>query len=327
MTDDLDVAVECAHSDVQDIFRANAGDAAGACRQARDRLAAIPEFDPEDPGRWQAAAALTADLRLLLGFLAETAVPSGEPAGFRALVLAVLRYLYLAQQDGLGLLLAEEIHRRWTAELDRAHPDRIIAVERYAACLVRHDLEAALPLFEEAFEAWSRSCGPQDPRALKAATNLCLGLNRVKRYQEAQRLGEDTVQLCRRVLGEDSAVTLNAANRFADSQYGLGEHRTALSSYRDVHARYVRMYSADHLTTLAVAEQVAIALAQVGDIEAARVANEDVLRRYERLLAAKDTSPREDSRVKRTRDRLSTNLRALGRDEEAAAVYGPLPDF
>jgi tetratricopeptide (TPR) repeat protein len=327
MTGDLAVAVESAHSDVQDIFRANAGDLAGACRQARDRLAAIPEFDPEDPALWPAAAALTADLRLLLGFLAETTVPSGEPAGFRALVLAVLRYLYLAEQHQLGLLLAEEIHRRWTAELDPAQPDRIIAVERHAACLVPTDLDAALPLFEEAFESWSRNYGPADARALKAAANLCLGLNRVRRYQEALRLGEDTVRRCRRELGEDSAVTLNAANRFADSLCGLGDHRTALSAYRDIHERYTRKHSADHLTTLSVAEQVAISLAEVGDLEAARVANEDVLRRYERVLATRETFPREDSRIRRSRDRLSANLRALGRDEEAAAVYGTFPDF
>lgn len=327
MTDEIDEAVECAHRDVQDIFRANPGDAALACRQARDRFAEIRGFDPEDHRSWPAGTTLSADLRVLLGFLGETAVPSVEPQGFRALVLAVLRYLYVAQEIRLGSAMAEEIHRRWTTELGNDHPDRITAVERYAACLLPNDHEAALRLFEEALELWSRIHGPEHHRTLNATANLCACLNQVEDYHAALRLSQRTVQACRRALGEDSDVTLRATSQFATSLLGLGEHRTALSAYRDVHERCVRKYSADHLITLEAAENVASTLDKMGDIEAARNVNEDILRRYERLLGTKDAFIDKETRIGRTRDRLSANLRALGLEHEARAVYGPVPDF
>jgi tetratricopeptide (TPR) repeat protein len=326
VTDKIHEAIERAHQELQDVFRANISNVAGACGQARDRLAAIRGFDPEDASSWQAAATLAADLRVLLGFLAETAMPSSEPPEFRALVLAVLRYLYLAEEIRLGSAMAEGIQQRWTTELGRDHPDRITSVERHAACLAEDGGEAALHLFEEAWKLRSRIHGAEHQHTLSAATNLCACLNRFGEYHAALRLSQDTVQTCRRILGEDSDVTLHATARFAESLLGLDEHRTALSVYRDVHERYVRKYSADNLTSLAAAEGVAFALDKAGDIEAARKVNEDILRRYERLLGTKDPFLDGKSRIGRTRDRLSANLRALGHDE-ARAVYGPVPDF
>lgn len=55
--------------------------------------------------------------------------------------------------------------------------------------------------------------------------------------------------------------------------------------------------------------------------------NEDILRHYELLVGTKDPFIDKNSRIGRVRDRLSANLRALDRDEQARAVYGQVPDF
>jgi tetratricopeptide (TPR) repeat protein len=327
MSDQFSESVERAHADVQGIFRTSIDDTPEACRQACDRLAAVRGFDPDDPDSWKAGAILAADLRVLLGFLAEARVPSVEPPEFRALVLKVLQYLYLAREIGLGVILAEAICRRWTEDLGPDHPDRIIAIERHAACLLSTDAEAALPLFEEALERWSRVRGPEDRDTLNAAANLCACLQQIGDYTAALQLSQYILPICRRVLGEDSDVTLRAASGFAASLFALGEYSTALSAYRDIHERYLRMYSADHLFTLNAASNVAITLAKIGDFENARGLNEDILRRYERLLGKKDAPLEDYKEIEWARDRLSANLRALGRDDEARAVYGPLPDF
>jgi tetratricopeptide (TPR) repeat protein len=254
-------------------------------------------------------------------------VPSSEPPEFRALVLKVLQYLYLAQEISLGVILAEAIRRRWIEDLGRDHPDRITAVERHAACLLSTDPDAALPLFEEALELWSRVRGPEHWNTLNAAANLCVCLHQIDDYPAALQMSQRILPVCRRVLGEDSDVTLRAASGFAEGLFMLGEYSTALSAYRDIHERYLRMYSADHLFTLNAATNVAITLAKVGDFENARSLNEDILRRYERLLGKKDAPLEDYKEIEWARDRLSANLRALGRDDEARAVYGPLPDF
>lgn len=116
MSQDIAKAVQRAHQDVQDIFRANQGGVARACIDARDRLATLSRIDTDDPAHWDACESVCADLGVLLGFLAEACVPCAEPAGFRATVLDILWYLYVADRNHLGLVMAREIHQRWRAE-------------------------------------------------------------------------------------------------------------------------------------------------------------------------------------------------------------------
>jgi hypothetical protein len=47
-----------------------------------------------------------------------------------------------------------------------------------------------------------------------------------------------------------------------------------------------------------------------------------------RVISPENGALLEDyNEIEWARERLSANLRALGRDDEARAVYGPLPDF
>lgn len=312
--------IQRAHRDVQEIFRTQTADLARACEQARDRLAAVPS--PGDRNSEDDWNTLTSDLRVLLGFTAQTGVPIGKPDGLRTLVLDLLWHLHTKNRNDLGAVVARHVHRRWGAELGMRHADRISAGESYALCLLDSgDGDTALPLLWETVQLRTEAYGANHAVTLHTAAYLCRCLNIVEDFHQALRLGQDTVTTCARVLGGDDWTTWYATTQLATSFFSLGEYEMALAAYRDVHRRKRRLLGTDDLSTLLAAENVAITLQKMGDHEAARELNTDVLHRYERLLDKKD------DRVERVLVRLSANLGALGRDDEARAVYGPTPDF
>lgn len=314
--------VRRARRDVENILRANDGGVAQACRAARDRLSLVDAPDPGDPGTWDGYGPLARDLNILVGFLGETRVPTSEPGSFRALVIRVLRYLDRAHLNETGVVLAEDVDRRWTAELGTRHPDQIAARERHAAC--RHALGAAqvaLDLFDSAYRASQDLYGGQHPRTLGAAANVCTGLIAVADHTTALRLARYIVPICEQVLGPTSDTTTRAVSAIARSLYGLGDRTGGIAAFRDVHKRQLRAFGADRLETLEAADRLAAALAEVGDHEAARALNADAMARYERLLGKKDR------RFEDARQRLRGSLRALGHEEESDAVYGPRPDW
>ena len=75
--------IQRAHRDIREIFRTQTGDLTRACEQARDRLATIPSPAAGDRSSGDDWDTLTSDLRVLLGFTAQTGVPIGKPDGFR----------------------------------------------------------------------------------------------------------------------------------------------------------------------------------------------------------------------------------------------------
>ncbi|TDE37666.1 tetratricopeptide repeat protein [Actinomadura sp. 6K520] len=314
--------IQRAHRDIQEIFRTQTADLARACEQARDRLAAVPSLDPADRDAEDDWDTLTSDLRVLLGFTSQTGVPIGKPEQFRALVLDLLWHLHTNNRSDLGAVLAQDVYHRWSAELGMRHADRVSAAEYCALCLLDiGDGNTALPLLRETVQLRTEAHGANHAVTLHATADLCRCFNNVEDYHQALRLSQDTVSVCTRVLGGDDRTTLYATTQLATSLFGLGEYEMALATYRDVHERNRRLFGTDNLSTLLAAENVAITLQKMGDHETARELNTDVLHRYERLLGKKD------DRTERVRIRLSANLGALGRKDEASAVYGPGPDF
>jgi hypothetical protein len=156
---------------------------------------------------------------------------------------------------------------------------------------------------------------------LAAATNLCAGLIAVSDYAAALQLARHILPICEHVLGQTSDTTTRAAFAVARSLYRLGDRSGGIAGFRDVHQRWLQAGGADRLETLLAADNLAAALAEMGDHEAARALNSDAMERYERLLGDRD------KRFERARQRLRGNLRAFGREEEADAVYGPRPDW
>lgn len=315
--------------DVQNIFRRNRAGIPEACERARDRIAAFPVPDPETPEHWADFAVLTGQLRVLLGYLAEADVSSVEPRTFRSVVLADLRYLHAADTGRPGRTLAGWICRQWTAELGVEHSDRISAYERYAAlCLSVGADDEAVRLLTSLHKLRTRLSGSQSPATLGVAADLCGALSRFGDHQAALQLGQDIVPVCTTLLGGDSDTTLRAVSGLAGALRGMGGLSAAFGAYRDVHEKYVRAWGPDHLKTLRAADDMAITAHDLENHEVALAMNRDVLQRYERLLGGTSKSSfNEDKRIERARDRLSATLRALGREEEARAVYGPQPDF
>ncbi|RAG83927.1 hypothetical protein DN069_19395 [Streptacidiphilus pinicola] len=315
--------------DIQEAFRRNTGGLSAACEQARDLVASFPVPDPEVPEHWAEFALLTGQLRVLLGYLAEAGVPSSAPGAFRSVVLADLSYLNAADTGLPGRTLAGWICRRWTVELGVEHPDRISAHERYAAlCLAVGAGDEAVGLLRSLHRLCAKLSGPRSPAALSVAADLCGALSRTGDHQSALRLGQDLVPVCTEVLGGDSDTALRAVSGLAGALRGLGGLPAAFGAYREVHEKSVRTRGQDHLSTLRAADDLAIAAQDLENHELALTLNQDLLQRYKRLLGGNATSSfDEDKRIRRTRDRLSSSLRALGRDDEAEALYGPRPDF
>jgi hypothetical protein len=70
----------------------------------------------------------------------------------------------------------------------------------------------------------------------------------------ARELAEDTLARCRRVLGDDHAVTLNSAVALAGALLMLGEVQAARELATDTLARCRRVLGNDHPTTQAIKE-------------------------------------------------------------------------
>ncbi|MER7691781.1 tetratricopeptide repeat protein [Streptomyces sp. NPDC097610] len=323
MTHPVDPAVRQAHTDVLNLFRkSTAGESAAVCRTARDRLAALPNLDPDDPSTWASYELITADVQTLLGYLREAGVPSSEPERFRSLVISVLRYLYVADQADPGALLAELVHRDWQTWIGESHDHTLEAAGRLAACLhALDDSERARPVFERILRLRSGKHGDDHPDTLLAACNMGACLNQLQDFGAAFRLNTGTVARCERRLGKDDRTTILATQNLAGSLFGLGELERALTLYQEIHRRHRRVSGENSLTTLDAQAGIAITLHKLGDYEAARVINAGLLPRIE-AVAGKDYSG-----TKHTRTRLEMNLRALGRDKEADEVHGGIPNF
>ncbi|WP_326771258.1 tetratricopeptide repeat protein [Streptomyces sp. NBC_01445] len=313
MTQSVDAAVAQAHADVVALFRdtpvTDAAGLAAVCRAARDRLTAMPVPDPHDPHHWDAYRVLTPTVQSLLGYAREAGDPSGEAARFRALLIGVLHYLYDSRRAAAGIPLAELVQRDWEEHLGETHPDTIVALERLAAC--RHDGEGAeqsRPVLERIVRLRSQSLGADHPDTLHSLCNLGVCLNTLGDYREALRLNSETLQRCERHLGSDNWTTNRAMNVTASSLFGLGEHSSALFMYRAVHRWHLQRSGASSLDTLDAAADVAHTLHALGDYEAARTLNADLLHIYER------TAGKDYHGTQQTRARLTQNLEALRRD-------------
>jgi hypothetical protein len=264
-----DEPVDVRARDGLEIFRLNAADVAAGCEQARDRLASFPVPDPEAPEHWGTFEILTGQIRVLLGYIREVGVRGPEPEGFRALVLATLRYSYAADLGQAGYIMAGEFQRRWTEDLGPEHHDRLAAVERYAAlCLLVRAQDEAIRLLKDVHLLRARLSGPRDSGTLSVAADLCCALNQSGDHESAWQLSRDTVPVCISELGEDSDTTLRAISGFAGALRGLGSLSAALAAFGDVHEKYARTRGTDHLSTLRAADDVAITAYELEDYEA-----------------------------------------------------------
>ncbi|TFI25612.1 tetratricopeptide repeat protein [Streptomyces sp. 4R-3d] len=322
MTHPVDPEVARAHADVVGLFRRSPGAVDEVCRAARERLGAMPVFDPYDSRTWNSYALITADIETLLGYLREAGIPSSEPVNFRSLLIRVLYYLYLSEKSQTGVLLAELVHSDWELRLGPSHTSTIDVTERLAACVhAQGESEGARKLFERVLELRSERFGDNAPDTLLAACNLGSCLNQLGEYRAAFGLNKRTAERCRQQLGKDHETTIATTENLAASLFGRGWYRTALSLYQDSHQRRRRVSGEDALATMDTEASIAITLDRLGRHKAAQAVNAGLLPRFERV-AGKEYSGTRDTRM-----RLVSNLRTLGRHEEAEKVHGGIPKY
>ena len=108
----------------------------------------------------------------------------------------------------------------WTRFRPRP-PDSSIAPR--VTCSAGGEVQAAVALYERAYDVRRDKFGDDHPDTLTSASNLARNLWWLGEYQRARALDEDTLTRRRRILGEDHPDTLTSASQLAMRPVRVGE--------------------------------------------------------------------------------------------------------
>jgi hypothetical protein len=165
------------------------------------------------------------------------------------------------------VLVATDPHRH----LIGVEQDVAWLLDRAAEYLhTRGEPGSAWPLRERALGLRRSRLGDDHPDTLTSASNLATDLWALGHYEQARRLGEDTLTRMRRVLGDDHPHTLSAAVSLAPYLGYLGQYEQARRLSEDTLTRCHRVMGDNHPYTLSAATGLAITLRKLGQCEAAR---------------------------------------------------------
>ena len=143
------------------------------------------------------------------------------------------------------------------AALDAVPAEATGLLDRAATYLfIRGEHQAALPVFERAYEVRRDRFGDDHPDTLTSASNLALNLRWLSEYKRARALDEDTLTRRRRILGEDHPDTLTSATQLATDLVGLGHYSQARELQEEVLGRQRRILGEDHPDTLTTARHL-----------------------------------------------------------------------
>jgi tetratricopeptide repeat protein/NB-ARC domain-containing protein len=107
------------------------------------------------------------------------------------------------------------------------------AVRKFALDVVRYlflsgDLASSRDFAEQFIEQWSKDSGPEHDTVLDAKRHLGNALRQLGKYSEAYTLTGQTLDQCRRVLGEKNPLTLQLRNAFGGDMRSRGDFYEAL---------------------------------------------------------------------------------------------------
>ncbi|ADP84608.1 FxSxx-COOH system tetratricopeptide repeat protein [Pseudofrankia inefficax] len=175
------------------------------------------------------------------------------------------------------------------------------------------DTLGSLSLADEALAQWIYDDGSAESRAvLELNRRKSAGLWALGRYAEAYELRRTTLDLMRRVLGEDDEETLRITNGHGADLRARGEFDTARSLDEDSLARHRRVFGEDHPETFRASNNLAVDLELTSDYRAAYEADEKT--RQDRL----DFYGRDDNiLVIFSMNAVARDLRQLGRYHQA----------
>jgi eukaryotic-like serine/threonine-protein kinase len=110
--------------------------------------------------------------------------------------------------------------------------------------------EQAAPLVEEAWKAFRQDLGPDHPKTLTSAQNLCIFLMQLGRAEQALPILNEILEQRQVKLGRDHPDTLASLNYLASAYYRLGKYDQALPLYQDAYEKRQRALGAEHPATL-----------------------------------------------------------------------------
>ncbi|MGW7537898.1 tetratricopeptide repeat protein [Amycolatopsis sp. NPDC054798] len=217
------------------------------------------DLDPERQESWPEYRRVATAVRMAA---ASGDFRSHEPPEYRALLIRMLRYLFVSGQEHPGAVVGRLIHAEWTAELGEDHPDTLAVANRLAGCLIGiRDYPAARDLLADLLPRVGRVLGEDDPLTLTVASNLCVVYTDLEDYDRAREQTEDVLARSRRVLGPDALGTLRTTGNLVEIHLRLGDRASALAVLEDLLPRCRRALGENHQQTVSAAAALAQALA------------------------------------------------------------------
>jgi hypothetical protein len=180
--------------------------------------------------------------------------------------------------------------------------------------VARGDARASHDLTSRLYPHW-RQLNADDPGTLRIAVCLAWALHNLGDYAATRNLAQETLDRCRRVLGDDHPDALTSANILALVLRRLGEVQAARDLDQDTLDRRRRVLGDDHPDTLFSANNLATDLRKLGEVQAARDLRQDTLDRRRRVLG--DDHP--DTLT--SAGLLATDLRRLGEVQAARDLH------
>ena len=126
--------------------------------------------------------------------------------------------------------------------------------------------EKVLEMFEKVYNGYLKLCGEAHPNTVKTASNISNVMQKLGRYQDAEKWGKDALRISERLFGEENQPTLSIAN-------GLGTILNKLEKYdeaEDVLSVCVeglaKAYGPDNSMTLITRSNLAQAIRGKGDL-------------------------------------------------------------
>jgi len=186
-------------------------------------------------------------------------------------------------------------------------------VRRLVSNVVRYlynvgDTEGSLVLADEALTQWiSDDDGVENRAVLELNRRKADGLWALGRYEEAYELRRTTLDLMRRVLGEDDEETLRITNGHGADLRARGDFAAARALDEDSLARHLRVFGDDHPETFTAANNLAVDLELTSDYRAAYDADEKTRQDWLNLYGRDD-----NIRVIFSMNAVARDLRQLG---------------
>lgn len=229
-------------------------------------------------------------------------IRSALPSGSRERLELELNCLSILRRSG-PLENERLLSELWTTARTNFGDDDPLTINieqaRAGALVMTGDETLALKPIRDAYDRARRVLGDRNYVTLQAGSYLVLMLGYAKRSEEAIELSGRIMADAVATVGPDAPITLNIAMNTAAQLLTIGRAAEAVTSLKDVHARYCRLFDRGHRWAIHTEQILMDALVKAGH-------EDECLERLRYHLEAPD-DPRDPER----KDRLKSSFRDL----------------